>query len=619
MALTEQQIRDLIADNVPDNNQQLITPAKMREVLSELLNKLVAEGLLAINPLQPLSFTPATKELAMPRASSSQSGYLHKDDFAALAAGGGGGGGSLPSQTGQNGKYLRTDGTLATWQELALNAVLRTGTSVTFDKPAIYNTINTPGTGAITYSLTGAVPGTEVAIYHTAATQPTLPSGTTLISGAYKTGAVNIIRLTYLASGQIAAVILSTALGATPPTPTLQEVVSAGDTTTLKIRAVGIGILDDGNTLIAQILAPGITGNRTLRMPDKDGVIATLDDIVAGASGEKGWSPVIALVADGSRIVMEVVGWVGGAGVKPTTNMYISATGLTFTIADAINVRGPIGATGATGENGREIELQQSVTHLQWRYVGDATWNNLVALSAITGANGTNGTNGNNGWSPVLAVVTDGTRRVFQVTDWQGGQGTKPTTGLYVGASGFVSDIASAVDVRGATGATGGTGAAGRGFNPRGAWAPSTAYAVDDIVTLNGNTYRRTVAGTSGATFNAANWELWAAKGDTGAAGAAGADMATVAFSASVQFNENRSSQTTVTGAIAFSLAGGVTHVAGRRNVIYVTANGVNKPTFSSVFKIVRDDYVNTNGVVNRIFMEYLPNGNVLTEIIYIP
>lgn len=62
---------------------------------------------------------------------------------------------------------------------------------------------------------------------------------------------------------------------------------------------------------------------------------------------------------------------------------------------------------------------------------------------------------GDKGWSPVLAVVSDSARRVLQVTDWQGGQGTKPATGLYVGSAGLVALIASGVDVRGATGASG--------------------------------------------------------------------------------------------------------------------------------------------------------------------
>lgn len=56
------------------------------------------------------------------------------------------------------------------------------------------------------------------------------------------------------------------------------------------------------------------------------------------------------------------------------------------------------------------------------------------------------------GWTPVLAVVADGERRVLQVADWTGGQSNKPGTGQYVGASGLVSSIASAVDIRGASG-----------------------------------------------------------------------------------------------------------------------------------------------------------------------
>ncbi len=62
----------------------------------------------------------------------------------------------------------------------------------------------------------------------------------------------------------------------------------------------------------------------------------------------------------------------------------------------------------ADGEDGREIELQASGTHIQWRYVGAPTWTNLVALSAITGPAGTNGVNGSNG--------TNGSSVEMQVT-----------------------------------------------------------------------------------------------------------------------------------------------------------------------------------------------------------
>jgi hypothetical protein len=62
---------------------------------------------------------------------------------------------------------------------------------------------------------------------------------------------------------------------------------------------------------------------------------------------------------------------------------------------------------------------------------------------------------GNDGWSPILAVVSDGARRVHQVIDWTNGQGAKPPTGKYVGATGLVDLIADGVDVRGAAGVAG--------------------------------------------------------------------------------------------------------------------------------------------------------------------
>ncbi|PRY29814.1 lysophospholipase L1-like esterase [Spirosoma oryzae] len=59
-------------------------------------------------------------------------------------------------------------------------------------------------------------------------------------------------------------------------------------------------------------------------------------------------------------------------------------------------------------------------------------------------------------------------------------------------------------------------GLAPAGLTPRGAWVANTAYAANDIVTNGGNTYRRLSAGTSGASFDPAMWEVLAAKGDTG-------------------------------------------------------------------------------------------------------
>lgn len=77
------------------------------------------------------------------------------------------------------------------------------------------------------------------------------------------------------------------------------------------------------------------------------------------------------------------------------------------------------------------------------------------AILNITIPRGDTGLTGDKGWSPILALVADGSRIVVQISDWAGGQGTKPATGSYIGPSGLVPDIASAVDIRGPQGVPG--------------------------------------------------------------------------------------------------------------------------------------------------------------------
>lgn len=176
--------------------------------------------------------------------------------------------------------------------------------------------------------------------------------------------------------------------------------------------------IDDG--ILSKILKTDLYASVAVDAKgDKGDVGAT------GANGQQGfigWSPVLAVVSDGARRVVQVYDWTGSTGTKPATGQYISTTGFTSNISLATDIRG---ATGSSGTGG------------------------------------TTGTAGTNGWSPVLAVITDGARRVLQVYDWVGGTGGKPATGSYIGASGLTGVLASAVDVRGSVGATGATGAAG--------------------------------------------------------------------------------------------------------------------------------------------------------------
>lgn len=80
------------------------------------------------------------------------------------------------------------------------------------------------------------------------------------------------------------------------------------------------------------------------------------------------------------------------------------------------------------------------------------SWTDPIYFTGPKGDKGDKGDTGNNGWSPVFAMVSDGERRVLQVTDWTGGNGTKPATGRYLGPSGFVTNIAQAINVRGPAG-----------------------------------------------------------------------------------------------------------------------------------------------------------------------
>lgn len=78
-----------------------------------------------------------------------------------------------------------------------------------------------------------------------------------------------------------------------------------------------------------------------------------------------------------------------------------------------------------------------------------------VDAGAFVGPQGIQGVPGNKGWSPVLAFVVNGAGYAAQVTDWVGGEGTKPATGSYIGATGLVASIGDAINVRGPQGAQG--------------------------------------------------------------------------------------------------------------------------------------------------------------------
>ena len=55
------------------------------------------------------------------------------------------------------------------------------------------------------------------------------------------------------------------------------------------------------------------------------------------------------------------------------------------------------GGSGTPGKDGREIEVQNNGTAIQWRYAGDDEWTDLVQLSALKGEKGDPGNKGDPG------------------------------------------------------------------------------------------------------------------------------------------------------------------------------------------------------------------------------
>ena len=212
-----------------------------------------------------------------------------------------------------------------------------------------------------------------------------------------------------------------------------------------------------------------------------------------GAGGNNGWSPELSIRSDGARRVLRLDDWLGGTGNEPAgTGQYIGQNGLVTSISSAIDIRGTAGldGTGAGGANGWSpqfsvrLDGDRRVLRLDgWvggtgnepagtgQYLGQngfvTSISNAVDLRGVAGLRGDPGAAGENAWSPELAVVTSGSRRVLQVVDWFGGQGTKPATGQYIGSSGLVTNINNAVNIRGAAGEDAlGSGIIGWGETP---------------------------------------------------------------------------------------------------------------------------------------------------------
>jgi hypothetical protein len=115
-------------------------------------------------------------------------------------------------------------------------------------------------------------------------------------------------------------------------------------------------VATNGNARVLQLssyvggtgTAPSVLSGGNPQYLGASGLTTTIGSAVdiRGPIGTDGWEPVYANVADGYRIVQQLVDWTGGGGTKPTVpaTTYIGASGLTTTIANAVDIRGTNGA-----------------------------------------------------------------------------------------------------------------------------------------------------------------------------------------------------------------------------------------------------------------------------------
>ncbi|WP_234733396.1 SGNH/GDSL hydrolase family protein [Tellurirhabdus bombi] len=171
--------------------------------------------------------------------------------------------------------------------------------------------------------------------------------------------------------------------------------------------------LEEFNAKVDQYLPSNIT--QAISATELRTILKVLGQELFGVADSLrgGWTPELALVVNGQNLVVQLKDWSGGTGNKPTSvPAYVGQNGYVTNIANAINIRG------------------------------------------IQGLPGNKGDQGNKGWTPRHISEVDGSRIVFKLTGYVGGEGTAPTTdvGKYFGVNGYVTNIADALDYRGPIG-----------------------------------------------------------------------------------------------------------------------------------------------------------------------
>jgi len=244
---------------------------------------------------------------------------------------------------------------------------------------------------------------------------------------------------------------------------------------------------------------------------------------------------------------------------------------------------------GGGGGDGRQVQLQKTPTHVQWRYSGDLTWTNLIALSELvgatgsagsTGASGANGTNGTNGSNAKELEL----QKTLTHIQWR-------RAGEAWNNLALLTDLQGAAGTNGVNGTNGSNGVNGtNGSNGKSAYE----LAVD-----------QGFVGTQAAWLAS----LSGSNGTNGTNGVDGSDFdyAPVAFSTVIDLSSAKvMAPTTITSALVFTSTGAP--AVFKPTYVRLTANGTNTPDFSNFSEWgVSLGWVNTAGTVN--FVNFFSDG----------
>ncbi|GGB10248.1 hypothetical protein GCM10011491_42760 [Brucella endophytica] len=136
--------------------------------------------------------------------------------------------------------------------------------------------------------------------------------------------------------------------------------------------------LVDRAVLIALPIVATTTGDATvsfnggapLPIADSTGVVVPSGEMEAGQivcgykyqgqfrilAGRRGWSPLLRVVADGARRVLQLYDWTAGHGPKPNVYGYLGPNGIVSDITQATDIRGPEGPNGpGTGDMLKDV------------------------------------------------------------------------------------------------------------------------------------------------------------------------------------------------------------------------------------------------------------------------